>query len=90
MKFPFKTLERQLEQGGYQFIGNQMVYEWESETFSGVSMQNIGERLEEWQRIKKFNVDQVFLRVRPMRDGEQAGCSDYRKEKVIEIYVPRN
>ncbi len=89
MRFSFKTLEKQLEESGFEHMNNVGVYEWQTETFSRVTMEEIGKKLEEWQRIKKLEFEQVFLRIRPRRKDEQIGNSDYRKEKVIEIYVPK-
>jgi hypothetical protein len=89
MKFSFKTLEKQLEEGGFVLIGKEIKYEWQPETFSDTTMEYIGKIIERSQRMKKFEFDQVFLRIRPMMDGEQAGRSNYREQKVIEIYAPK-
>ena len=89
MKFPFKTLERQLKEGGFERIDSIPVYEWQPETFPEYAMEDIGKRLDEWQNIRKTDVRYVFLRVRPMRDNERAGSSDHKKQKIIEVYVPK-
>ena len=89
MRFQFKTLEQQLKDSGFERIGNEPIYEWEEKAFSKHTMQRIGEMLTTRTKYKESKADLIFLRVRPMKRGEQAGNSDYKKQKVIEVYVPK-
>ena len=87
MKFLFKTLDKQLEESGFNLITNYHCYRFEKgkPLLCEYVLKEIGIELETMSKVYG-EFEQLFIRVRPFRKDE---ClPNFTHGAVIEIYAP--